>query len=54
MSVNNRFKNAAKWQKAVCAVISIFVFLLIWHIGTNGTELGKILPGPSKSFGNFF
>ena len=54
MSVNNRFKNAAKWQKAACAVLSIFAFLLIWHFGTNGTDLGKILPGPIEVIQKFF
>ena len=28
------------------AAFSIGAFLLLWHFGTDGTELGKMMPGP--------
>lgn len=35
-------------------LISIGCFLLLWQTGTNGTELGKILPGPVTVLSAFF
>ncbi|HEY8463244.1 MAG TPA: ABC transporter permease [Bacillota bacterium] len=29
------------------AIVSIISFLILWHVGTNGTELGSLLPGPA-------
>lgn len=37
----------------LCGTVSIAAFLLLWYCGTNGTELGQLMPGPipvSKSF----
>lgn len=35
-------------------VISITVFLLLWHVGTDGTMLGTLLPGPLPVLKAFF
>jgi ABC-type nitrate/sulfonate/bicarbonate transport system permease component len=45
---NERIKNVG------AAVISITVFILLWHFGTNGTQLGKLLPGPVVVLQKFF
>ncbi|MDF2654612.1 MAG: hypothetical protein K0R19_1086 [Bacillota bacterium] len=49
-----RFKDAAKYEKTIFAVISITTFLLIWYLVTKDTELGKVLAGPVTVFGKFF
>lgn len=36
------------------AVISITAFLLLWFLGTNGTRLGEVMPGPVEVIGDFF
>lgn len=41
-------------EKAICASISIFTFLLIWFLGTNGTQLGTIIPTPVAVITKFF
>lgn len=41
-------------KRTICGIISILVFLVIWHIGTNGTRLGKIMPGPVVILNDFF
>ena len=37
-----------RYRAVGAALISIAAFLLFWHWGTNGTELGKMMPGPIK------
>ena len=32
--------------KTAAGTVSISLFFLLWYIGTRGTDLGKILPGP--------
>ena len=32
-------------MEPICAVISIFAFLCLWHLGVKG-ELGRLMPGP--------
>lgn len=36
--------------KFLAGVFSIGAFILIWFIGTNGTELGKLIPTPNTVF----
>ena len=38
----------------VCAAISIFVFLLLWQLGSSFTSGGRLVPGPIKVIGTFF
>ena len=38
----------------VCAAISIFVFLLLWQLGSSFTSVGRLVPGPIKVIGTFF
>ena len=33
------------WVEVVCAVVSIFAFLCLWHVGVRG-DLGRLMPGP--------
>ncbi|MDD5016983.1 MAG: ABC transporter permease [Eubacteriales bacterium] len=42
--MNNRYLRV--FLKIFSAIISIGAFLLIWHIATNGTKLGELMPGP--------
>lgn len=37
-------------QAFLCGCISIGLFLLIWFVATNGTQLGEMIPGPHKVF----
>lgn len=37
----------------VCAAISIFVFLLLWQLGSSFTSVGRLVPGPIKVIGTF-
>ena len=39
-------KTSEKTINAVCAVISIGAFLLLWHWGTSATQLGLLIPKP--------
>ena len=43
MTVKRLRKNMAK---TAAGAVSISLFLLLWYFATEGTELGKILPGP--------
>ncbi len=52
MAVNVR--KAAGWQKVVCAAISIAAFLIIWFLGTSGTQLGEVIPTPFEVLVEFF
>jgi NitT/TauT family transport system permease protein/sulfonate transport system permease protein len=36
------------------ACISIGAFLLLWHFGTDGTQLGRLMPGPGTVILGFF
>ena len=38
----------------LCGTVSIAAFLLLWYCGTNGTELGQLMPGPIPVFKSFF
>lgn len=49
--MKNRFKDASKYEKAVCAVISIFVFLCIWEIAVRTTSVGRFISGPITVIG---
>jgi NitT/TauT family transport system permease protein/sulfonate transport system permease protein len=37
-----------RYRAVGAALLSIGAFLLLWHLGTNGTELGKMMPGPER------
>ena len=52
--MKTRFRNASAYEKAICSVISIFVFLLVWQLISSFTEAGKILAGPIEVLGQFF
>lgn len=43
----------SKWAKPISALISIFGFLLIWHIGVNSSSLGELMPGPIDVLSRF-
>jgi len=36
------------------ALISFTAFLLLWHFGTDGTDAGRMIPGPIPVFTSFF
>ena len=38
-------KKQRNWVEVVCAVVSIFAFLCLWHVGVRG-DLGRLMPGP--------
>ncbi len=50
----NELNNTPKWQKIVCAVISIFAFIVLWYLGTNGTRSGQIIANPIEVLKKFF
>lgn len=37
-------------QKIIAAIISFTVFLCLWQFSTQGTELGRLMPGPIAVF----
>jgi NitT/TauT family transport system permease protein/sulfonate transport system permease protein len=48
-------KVSVRQLKGVAAAcVSIGAFLLIWHFGTSGTELGRLMPGPGRVITGFF
>jgi NitT/TauT family transport system permease protein/sulfonate transport system permease protein len=49
--MNKLMKNL---KSAAAGCISIGIFLLLWHFGTDGTTLGKLMPGPWKVISGFF
>lgn len=44
--MKNRFRDAAKFEKAISATISIIIFLLLWQGVVSFTDVGKIMAGP--------
>lgn len=44
----------SKYAKFIYGTLGILIFLVIWFLGTNGTELGKILPDPITVLEKFF
>lgn len=51
----NRFHiKTNRYQKTICAAISIFVFLCVWQLTVSFTEAGLVLAGPIETFGAFF
>lgn len=52
--MKNRFIKASGKEKAICAVISILVFLILWQAIVSFTEVGRILCGPVEVIGKFF
>lgn len=38
-------KKQKSWVEVVCAIVSIFLFLCLWHVGVRG-DLGRLMPGP--------
>lgn len=52
--MNKRFQDAKRYEKAVCAVISIFIFLCLWQIVVTFTKAGIVMVGPLTVLGKFF
>ena len=44
----NKFALRRMLKSIGAAVISIFLFLVVWQISTTGTEFGKLMPSPVK------
>jgi ABC-type nitrate/sulfonate/bicarbonate transport system permease component len=51
--MNKRFKAAKNYEKALCAAISIAVFLLIWQLVVLFTRAGLLLAGPVETLTSF-
>lgn len=49
--MKNRFKDAAKTEKVICSIISIFVFLCIWELAVRTTSIGMFISGPITVIG---
>ena len=47
-------EKAGKYQKTICAAISIFVFLCVWQMAVVFTKAGLVLAGPVETLGAFF
>lgn len=43
----------SKWIKPLSAVVSITVFVLLWHWATTSTSLGNLMPGPFEVISRF-
>lgn len=52
--VNLFQEKAGKYQKTVCAGISIFVFLCVWQLVVSFTKAGLVLAGPIETLAAFF
>lgn len=44
--MNRRFQNAKRYEKTICAVISILVFLCLWQLVVSFTKVGIVMAGP--------
>ena len=44
--MTNGKKLSEKSIGAVCAVVSIGAFIILWYWGTQATQLGLLIPGP--------
>lgn len=51
--MKNRFKDAARHEKMICAGISIIVFLCLWQLVVSFTAVGALLSGPFVVLGKF-
>ncbi len=49
----NLERTQSKFEGAIAATISIFVFLVIWQLGTMFTDLGILLPSPIEALTGF-
>jgi ABC-type nitrate/sulfonate/bicarbonate transport system, permease component len=45
---------SSKYEKAICAIISILAFLCVWQLVVSFTKAGQILVGPIETLGMFF
>ncbi len=52
--MKNRFKDASRYEKMICAGISIIAFLCLWQLAVSFTEVGKLLSGPFVVLHKFF
>lgn len=51
----NRFHlKASKYQKTVCAAVSILAFLCIWQLTVSFSKAGMVLAGPIETLAAFF
>lgn len=51
--MNTRFRSAKNYEKAICAAISIVVFLVIWQLVVSFTKAGLVLAGPVETLSSF-
>jgi ABC-type nitrate/sulfonate/bicarbonate transport system permease component len=42
-----------KPKSIIAAIVAISSFLILWHVGTDGTKLGMLLPGPVTVLNKF-
>ncbi len=47
-------QTANRYEKTICAVIAIAVFLVIWQLVVSFTEVGQILVGPAETISALF
>lgn len=52
--MNKRFREVKGQEKAVCAAISIFLFLCLWQLVVSFTKVGIVMAGPVTVLGSFF
>lgn len=51
--MNKRFRDAKQYEKTICAVIAIFVFLCLWQLVVSFTKVGIVMAGPVTVLGKF-
>lgn len=44
--MKKRFRNASRYEKTICAAISIFVFLCLWELTVRTTSVGLFISSP--------
>ena len=44
--MKTRFRGASRYEKTICAVVSIVAFLLIWEVAVRFSSIGEIISGP--------
>ena len=49
--MKTRFRGASKYETAICAAISIFVFLCLWELAVRTTAVGLFISSPITVIG---
>ena len=49
--MKTRFRGASKYEKTICAAISIFAFLCIWELAVRTTSVGLFISSPVTVIG---